>query len=98
MQPDDPSITPVSTAAAAMAFSNFLVPLIDHAFLSALRPLQWLSVISWCRSLITPFYLLGRPSRKMVPDDRMLSRFFQRVCNIAQIAARVAPRVSSRSW
>ncbi len=33
MQPDDPSITPVSTAAAAMAFSNFLVPLIDHAFL-----------------------------------------------------------------
>ena len=33
MQPDDPSITPVSTAAAAIAFSIFLVPLMDHAFL-----------------------------------------------------------------
>ena len=32
MQPDDPSITPVSTAAAAIAFSIFLV-LMDHAFL-----------------------------------------------------------------
>jgi hypothetical protein len=32
MQPDDPSITPVSTAAAATAFSIFLV-LMDHAFL-----------------------------------------------------------------
>ncbi len=33
MQPDDPSITPVSTAAAATAFSIFLVVLMDHAFL-----------------------------------------------------------------
>lgn len=32
MQPEDPSITPVSTAVAAIAFSIFLV-LITHAFL-----------------------------------------------------------------
>ena len=32
MQPDDPSITPLSTTAAAIAFSIFLV-LMDHAFL-----------------------------------------------------------------
>ena len=31
MQPDDPSITPVSTAAAAIAFSIFLM-VMDHAF------------------------------------------------------------------
>ena len=66
MQPDDPSITPVSTVAAATASSNFLA-----LFVLMVTPF-------YCYGLPSGNLL---PDCESLPDYRMLSRSFN-VCAI----------------